>query len=76
MTPHSVGRCPKDRGDRRPLGEPFFKRVFLNNSCKNSYKNNTDNGTVYFIDQNTADSYISRVSISAETNSSADRMYK
>ena len=56
--------------------EPFFKRVFLNNSCKNSYKNNTDNGTVYFIDQNTADSYISRVSISAETNSSADRMYK
>ena len=31
MTPHSVGRCPKDRGDRRPLGEPFFKRAFLNN---------------------------------------------
>jgi len=35
MTPRSAGRCPKDRGDRIPLGEPFFKRVFLNSTRKN-----------------------------------------
>ena len=37
MTPHSVGRCPKDRGDRSQLGKPFFKRVFLNKKCKSFY---------------------------------------
>ena len=37
MTPHSVGRCPKDRGDRSLLGKPFFKRVFLNRSTNSLY---------------------------------------
>ena len=37
MTPHSVGRCPKDRGDRSLLGKPFFKRFFLNKKCKSFY---------------------------------------
>ena len=57
MTPHSVGRCPKDRGDRLPLGEPFFKRVFLNNTCEFSmrilllyavfiYRNRRENGGI------------------------------
>ena len=41
MTPHSVGRCPKDRGDRSQLGKPFFKRVFLNITCKNFCKSIT-----------------------------------
>ena len=38
MTPHSVGRCPKDRGDRSQLGKPFFNSVFLNITCKTSVR--------------------------------------
>ena len=41
MTPHSVGRCPKESGDRLPLGEAFFKRGFLNRTHTDSYRTST-----------------------------------